>query len=115
MAPFYGGYSPKLQLHPDDIEGIQSLYGKREGRHSGNRPQSQPAATTTTRSTTTTLPPIRSRTFPTRPTMATTGDFNRPDLCRDSKIDAITALKDGSIYAFKGGHTFVYELNGEYS
>ena len=28
MYPHYPGYVPNLQLHSDDISGIQSLYGK---------------------------------------------------------------------------------------
>lgn len=28
MYPYYTGYTPNMQLHSDDIAGIQSLYGK---------------------------------------------------------------------------------------
>ena len=31
MFPYYTGYVPNMQLHSDDIAGIQSLYGKRNG------------------------------------------------------------------------------------
>ena len=29
MYPYYTGYVPDMELHSDDIAGIQSLYGKR--------------------------------------------------------------------------------------
>lgn len=29
MAPYYTGYIPNYQLHPDDIAGIRSQYGKK--------------------------------------------------------------------------------------
>ncbi len=28
MYPYYGGYDPEFKLHNDDIQGIQSIYGK---------------------------------------------------------------------------------------
>ena len=31
MYPYYTGYVPNMQLHSDDIAGIQSLYGKGHG------------------------------------------------------------------------------------
>ncbi|CAL8075183.1 unnamed protein product [Orchesella dallaii] len=99
MQPFYGGYSPKLQLHSDDIAGVQSMYGKRETR------QHKPT-------TTSTVKPFQ-RPYPTpapshpettrRPNIHfPTKEYSRPDLCKDSSIDAITTLPDETVYAFKG-------------
>ena len=36
MAPFYQGYNPNYKLHQDDINGIQSLYGKPLSHCSGH-------------------------------------------------------------------------------
>lgn len=101
MQPFYGGYSPKLRLHPDDIEGIQSLYGKRDRRKvttTTNRPTNRPRPTD--------RPTTRPHPTTPKPTPTTTVSIKvghgRPDLCKDSKIDAITTLNDGTIVAFKG-------------
>ncbi|CAB3988816.1 hatching enzyme-like [Paramuricea clavata] len=33
MFPYYQGYKPDMQLHSDDIQGIQSLYRKRSSLH----------------------------------------------------------------------------------
>lgn len=113
MQPFYGGYQPRLQLHPDDIAGIQSLYGVREGRsqqashHHNNKHQKPPS----TESPHLPAPPPRAPPAPPVRTTTTTTtersretnrDMLRPDLCKDARIDAITATKDGTIYAFKG-------------
>ena len=27
MYPYYGGYTPSVQLEPDDIAGVQALFG----------------------------------------------------------------------------------------
>ena len=32
MAPFYRGYEANIRLDPDDIEGIQALYGEKESQ-----------------------------------------------------------------------------------
>ncbi len=56
--------------------------------------------TTTAKTTTTTTTEGTTR----RPTPGNPSSpgFRRPDLCDDSKIDAITTLNDGNIYVFKG-------------
>lgn len=75
MAPFYRGFDPAFQLDSDDIQGIQTLYGRKS--YSGG---------TTTRRTTV------------RPA-APRGD---DEICRNAKIDAIFNSNDGSTYALKG-------------
>ncbi len=106
MQPFYAGYSPKLRLHPDDIEGIQSLYGKRDRRK---------IATTTNRPRPTDdKPSTRPRPTTSKPIRTTTASIkvghDRPDLCKDSKIDAITTLDDGTVVAFKGINVKYYAV-----
>jgi hypothetical protein len=51
MAPFYRGWEPNLQLNRDDIEAIQSLYGKMSD--SIDIPSSEATTSTTTTTTTT--------------------------------------------------------------
>ncbi|XP_071497587.1 interstitial collagenase-like [Diadema antillarum] len=36
MAPFYQGYVPDFQLHPDDVAGIQAHYGPNENPNAGD-------------------------------------------------------------------------------
>ncbi|XP_053675334.1 matrix metalloproteinase-14-like [Anopheles nili] len=80
MAPFYRGFDPVFRLDPDDIQGIQTLYGTktRTGGGSGN-------GATPTRTP--------------RPKVPTELDS---ELCGSPKIDAIFNTADGSTYAFKG-------------
>lgn len=98
MAPYYAGYVPNRQLHPDDIAGIQKLYGKKDSVTTES-----PAETTTTPTTTT---PTTSPTT-TKPTSTTPQD---PSICT-IKFDAITLGPDGYTYVFHGEN--VYKLNDE--
>ena len=46
MAPYYRGYEPSFNLHPDDIKGIQQLYGNQGGRESPTRVSQRSAVST---------------------------------------------------------------------
>lgn len=76
MAPFYRGYEPVFRLDSDDIQGIQTLYGRKTHGVGG--------ATT------------RRTTF--KPAVPRDDD----ELCRNAKIDAIFNTNDGNTYAMKG-------------
>jgi len=79
MAPFYQGYNPDTSLRPDDIAGIQRLYGK----------------------------PVKND-----ETGEDKASSDLDEICHDSRIDAITRTKDGTVYIFKG--KVYYELkNGK--
>lgn len=78
MAPFYRGYEPAFQLDVDDIQGIQTLYGKKT-RGIGGR--------TTTKAPRTTESPPQG------------GDETL--LCKDSKFDTIFNSAQGDTYVFK--------------
>ena len=80
MAPFYRGYERKVSLDMDDIEAIQSLYGKGDGKK-----KSQQATTKRPQST------------------ARVGrrDSGR-DLCSNSSMDSMLSTLDGSTYVFRG-------------
>ncbi|RWS14467.1 matrix metalloproteinase-16-like protein [Dinothrombium tinctorium] len=100
MAPFYQRYKPNFKLHKDDILGIQALYGKRK----------EPVATSTTTTTTTEAPKGEKSTQ--KPIDGPDVSSDAPDLCFDSKIDAITRISNGNTYLFKGDYYWKVETNG---
>ncbi|OXA40516.1 matrix metalloproteinase-16 isoform X2 [Folsomia candida] len=97
MAPFYRGYKPSFVLDEDDIQGIQSLYGKKT---TASRPGSNPEAQ---------VPPVKP---PPPPVKGSSSSSSNSKLCNDPKIDAITAMADGSTYAFKGEEVYKLTDNG---
>ncbi|XP_077995454.1 matrix metalloproteinase-19-like [Glandiceps talaboti] len=76
MYPYHSGYKPNFELHWDDVNGIQYLYGEPEPTE---KPEPQP-----------------------NPNPNPNPDPN-PTLC-PSNVDAITQTKDGNTYAFKGNY-----------
>nr|BBE38632.1 matrix metalloproteinase [Pinctada fucata] len=83
MAPFYQGFNPDFKLHEDDIRGIQSLYGTKDGE------------ITTTHAPTTTS--SGNDVTPVSPTVC------------NMKFDAMTLGPDGFTYVFR--NKTVYRLN----
>ncbi|XP_061196591.1 matrilysin-like [Saccostrea echinata] len=86
MAPFYKGYDPDMTLHQDDINGIQSIYGK---------PDVSISTSTTTEVPTTTVETIKTTRFP----------------CT-MKVDAVTDGPDGYVYFFRRASVYKMGPNG---
>lgn len=117
MAPFYKGHTKDFKLGRDDVAAIQALYGT---------PKNTPKPPTTT--TTTTMKPwkplkpwkpmkdqnrMTPKPWTPKPTtsdrITTTSKspvVKIPHICRHAYIDAITRLKNGETYIFKGKHHF---------
>lgn len=95
MAPFYKGYDPAFSLDIDDIQGIQTLYGKKTNWDS--KPQNPPDNNSSgdddyddgddgnddTRNE---------------------GNTEDPILCKNPKVDTVFNTADGKTYIFKGNH-----------
>ena len=90
MAPFYRGYDPHFKLDPDDVQGIQSLYGKKTSR----TPVSNGPQTTTT-------------------TQSSVPSGEDAELCRDASVDTLFNSADGVTYAFKG-RIYQFEVLQQY-
>ncbi|KAK9704416.1 Hemopexin [Popillia japonica] len=85
MAPFYRGYQPSFQLHNDDIQGIQILYGQKTvntpNRNGGDDDR-----------------------FDRGGTDAPSSSGEDSVLCNDAKIDTIFNSAEGHTYVFKGNN-----------
>ncbi|XP_073493544.1 matrix metalloproteinase-18-like [Phyllobates terribilis] len=101
MAPTYKGYKPLFQLHQDDIEAIQALYGKPSTK-TDVRSSSEPSGGASKAVT-----PSDGKNNVTSNTKVTE-DRRDPKkqiivkLCSEEPIDTFVSTKDGSIYLFKG-------------
>jgi hypothetical protein len=102
----------------------QTIYGTRDASSAPSEDQDK--ATTQSpisNSSTTQSPTLSSSSTTTRapatpPTANTNGSTTTinpdtpPDLCKNSQIDAITALADGRVYAFRGQYAYQIDPNG---
>ncbi|XP_044127214.1 matrix metalloproteinase-18-like [Bufo gargarizans] len=99
MAPTYKGYKPMFQLHKDDIEAIQALYGKppvKTNTSASSIPSSgaAKAVTPSAGKNVTGAKVTEEKNDPKKQTIV--------KLCNDDAIDTFVSTKDGSIYLFKG-------------
>ncbi|XP_004692508.1 PREDICTED: matrix metalloproteinase-19 [Condylura cristata] len=89
MAPVYAGYRPHFRLHPDDVAGIQALYGKKIPETGDEEDETELP----------TVPPV-----PTEPSPM-------PDPC-SGEVDAMMLGPRGKTYAFKGGYVWTVTDSG---
>ncbi|CAJ0937376.1 unnamed protein product [Ranitomeya imitator] len=96
MAPTYKGYKPLFQLHQDDIEAIQALYGKPSTKTdaSSSSASSGGASKAVTPSVTSNSKVTEDKKDPKKQTIV--------NLCSEEPIDTFVSTMDGSIYLFKG-------------
>ncbi|XP_035942472.1 matrix metalloproteinase-19 isoform X3 [Halichoerus grypus] len=89
MAPVYAGYRPHFKLHPDDVAGIQALYGKKTPEIEDEEEEMELP----------TLPHV-----PTEPSPM-------PDPC-SGELDAVMLGPRGKTYAFKGNYVWTVTDSG---
>ncbi|KAL0281610.1 UNVERIFIED_CONTAM: hypothetical protein PYX00_002545 [Menopon gallinae] len=77
MAPFYRGYQPYFELHEDDIEGIQALYGKKTRGGSGGSSAPKPT------------------------TESPNSVYDDPELCSSPTVDTIFNGPEKQTYVFR--------------
>ncbi|KAF7996625.1 hypothetical protein HCN44_002271 [Aphidius gifuensis] len=94
MAPLYRQYDPNFMLHYDDIRGIQALYGPKTSKPlTTTIPPPRPTPTT---------PPTTPRPTTTPPTINNTGEY--PDMCKDTKVDAVFSDSKNNVIYFRGDY-----------
>ncbi|EQB77757.1 matrix metalloproteinase-19 [Camelus bactrianus] len=89
MAPVYAGYRPHFKLHPDDVAGIQALYGKKTPETENEEEETE-------------LPAVPQ--VPTEP-------MPMPDPC-SGELDAMMLGPRGKTYAFKGNYVWTVTDSG---
>jgi len=94
MAPFYRGYEKVVKLDPDDIRGIQELYGQKlvqgsnNDRNNPSRPRIKPSSL-----------------FPIPGSRDNSDVVNNTALCsRGAKLDTIVTVNTGQTFAFSGAN-----------
>ncbi|XP_068777600.1 matrix metalloproteinase-19 [Struthio camelus] len=92
MAPVYAGYRPRFRLHPDDVRGIQALYGRRTPVPVPTLPASPTPVPVPTLPASPTPVPVP--TLPASPTPV-------PDPCT-GRLDALMLGPHDKTYAFRG-------------
>ncbi|KAM5129561.1 matrix metalloproteinase-18-like [Mantella aurantiaca] len=98
MAPTYKGYKPSFQLHSDDIEAIQALYGKPTGKKNESSGSFEGSFKVVT--------PGPGKKNVTASAKSTNNKEPKKQsiikLCGEEAIDTFVSTKDGSVYLFKG-------------